>query len=313
MNNNYELVICSYGSKAKVYSNIDLFPMLFKIKDNVDMPDWTIQKSCDTKVDVIVDYKDSDDCYLDYQENAIQLAYPFSSLDGGRELLYIVNSAFELVRQQKNQVSFHGACIAYEETAKLILGKAGAGKTSIVLEASRKYGAKLIANDITIIDYKMLNSVIAVGGTKYITLRRESIRRNLPELENLYFNERALDLWLEKKRFNCAELGITQSEDNIPINKVFFVHVDEQMKELVTKKGNTIENRLYLYENFSRGIRNTQTALFIDGRLDGFIPSFDSKKLSIERNKLINSLVENSEYVSGNIQNVTEYIIGGKK
>ena len=124
-----------------------------------------------------------------------------------------------------------------------------------------------------------------------------------------------IDTWTLKKKFYPKELEIDIEKKIIEANKFYIVHIDNE-KKLFCRDARTLNNILYLNENFSRYIRNTCTTMINNGKIIDCIPSLDNKKFASERNELINYLFKTNkiEYVSGNISDVSNYIAkGGKK
>lgn len=113
-----------------------------------------------------------------------------------------------------------------------------AGKTTLAIELCRKYNAKLIGNDLCVIDYNYLNNLKLLGGTKYIFLRYESIKRNIPELLkkfDLQENDKKIDTWTLKKKFFSKDLGIQVEKNEVSIDSIFIVHIDQE-KDFFVKK-----------------------------------------------------------------------------
>src|SRR5699024_12392331 len=131
------------------------------------------------------------------------------------------------------------------------------------IELCRKYNAKLIGNDLCVIDYNYLNDLRLLGGTKYIFLRYESIKRNIPELIkkfDMQENDKKIDTWTFKKKIFPKDLGIQVQKNEVRIDSIFIVHIDQE-KDFFCKETNSLADILYINENFSRYIRNTCTTM----------------------------------------------------
>ena len=215
----------------------------------------------------------------------------------------------EKQRAEKHSLTAHSACVDFDGNGVLILGKEGSGKTTTAINLCQKYGASLVANDLSIISYADKNNTMVLEGTKYFFLRKESIKRNLPKLLEK-FGENKIDSWLNKVKVMPEDISIrTKSQTNI--KRVFIVHIDNSQETMYVSDGATLVNKLYLNENFHRYIRNACTTfLDADYNMSGYVPSFDSEQFYIERVELINHIFKDLkfEYVSGNIKDVSKYI-----
>ena len=239
-------------------------------------------------------------------------------MENGLTILFMAYPLLEVNRREKKSLTCHCAGVSINGKGILILGKEGAGKTTLAIELCRKYNAKLIGNDLCVIDYNCLNNLKLLGGSKYIFLRYESIKRNIPELLkkfDLQENNNKIDTWTFKKKIFPKDLGIQVQKNEVSIDSIFIVHIDQE-KDFFCKETNSLADILYINENFSRYIRNTCTTMINDNNIINYIPSLDTKEFYTERAELINYLFNNKKikYLSGNIEDVSKYIInGGKK
>lgn len=229
----------------------------------------------------------------------------------GETLLYAALPFFEHRRQKNGFVTAHASAVALSEGSILILGKEGSGKTVVALNLCRLHGAKLIGNDLVVVGTTGEDRLVTRDGTKFLSLRYESISRNIPDLLNL-FPETGGDAWLRKVLVQPSEAGITIHEGVVPLTGVYLVHVDETKDRLFVKSADTLVTRLYLNENFSRYIRGTCMSLFDEHlRFLGYVPSVDSNDLFLRRSLLIDRLLKEYRmmYISGPLGRVVEYIV----
>jgi hypothetical protein len=248
---------------------------------------------------------------VNYSSNVAVIRAPWLSLHDGETLLYASLPFVELQRQNHGFVTIHAAAVSFNEKAVLILGKEGSGKTIAALTLCKNYGGKLIGNDLVVVGLpKEDDNVIMRSGTKFLHLRYESISRNMPELLHL-FPEKNDDSWLRKVIIDPPDAGIDLCFGKVSLLNVFLVHIDETKDNLLVKSADTIVNRLYLNENFSRYIKGTCITLFGE-KLNylGYVPSFDSKLLFLKRANIMELLFAkySMKFVSGSLEKVTEYI-----
>lgn len=312
----YQMLVSSCGSLVEIESNVNLYNMLKKKIDFIDFPKIELKEVYDNiNIEYKVEYTDCNNRILEYKDNLLIIQYPLAEMENGMTILFMLYPLLELNRRNNKSLTCHAAAISLNGNGIVLLGKEGAGKTTLAIELCQKYGAKLIGNDLCVIDYKELDNIKILGGTQYFFLRYESIKRNIPQLlekfdeDNLKEN---IDTWIFKKKFYPKELKINIEKEATNVNKFYIVHIDQE-KKIFRKEARTLANILYLNENFSRYIRNTCTTMINKNKIIDYIPSLDNKKFTMERNELINYLFDNNkiEYVSGNISDVSNYIIKG--
>lgn len=314
----YKMLMKSCGSFVEIVSDIDLYEMVKDKIDFIDFPEITIEKcNNNEKCEYTVKYINSDEKKLQYEGHKVTIKYPIKEMDNGMTVLFMAYPLLEVNRRENKKLTCHCASVSINGKGILILGKEGAGKTTLAIELCRKYNAKLIGNDLSVIDYNKLNNLKLLGGTKYIFLRYESIKRNIPELINkidLQGNAKKTDTWILKKKVFPNDLDIEVQKNEVDIDSIYIVHIDQE-KDFFCKETNSLADILYLNENFSRYIRNTCTTMLNDNNIINYIPSLDTKKFYIERAELINYLFNNKKikYLSGNIEDVSKYIINGGK
>ena len=315
----YKMLMKSCNAFVEIDSDIDLYEIVKDKIDFIDFPEITIEKyNNNEKSKYIVKYMNSNERILQYEEHNVVIKYPIKEMEDGLTILFIAYPLLEVNRREKKSLTCHCAGVSINGKGILILGKEGAGKTTLAIELCRKYNAKLIGNDLCVIDYNYLNNLKLLGGTKYIFLRYESIKRNIPELLkkfDLQENDKKIDTWTLKKKFFSKDLGIQVEKNEVSIDSIFIVHIDQE-KDFFCKETNSLADILYINENFSRYIRNTCTTMINNNNIIGYIPSLDSKEFYMQRKELINYLFNNKKikYLSGNIDDVSKYIInGGKK
>jgi len=258
-------------------------------------------------------YEESDtEVSVRYSSQTVIIRAPWNVVCGGETLLYAALPFIELQRQTRGYVTIHAAAVYNNSgTSTLILGKSGSGKTITALSLCRYRGARLMGNDLVVIGSEEHRSSIKIhSGTKFITLRYESILRNMPDLLHL-FPDKNEDSWLRKVSVLPKQANIGLYLGDAPLANVFMVHVDETKNDIFVKSANNLVTRLYINENFSRYIRGTCLAV-LGRKLEhlGYIPSFDSEALFAHRVVLIERLFTEYAmvYVSGPLEKVVEYV-----
>jgi hypothetical protein len=258
-----------------------------------------------------IQYRDGDPTTVDFWPAGARIDAPWQKLRDGAELLYAGLPYMELQRQSQGYVTAHAACVAFPQGAVLLLGVSGAGKTVTALELCLRHGGRLVGNDLVMIGIDpVTGELTAQGGTKYMFLRYESIRRNHPQLLR-YFGDGSQgkpdDGWLRKLKFVAEDLGVECEHQPVPIVGTYMVHVDEQQLVPFQASADNVTTRLFLAENFARYIRGTCLSLLApDMSYMGYIPSMDTPTLFDNRTRLIDRLTHTPpiKYISGRVHDV---------
>ena len=179
----YKMLMKSCNAFVEIDSDIDLYEIVKDKIDFIDFPEITIEKyNNKEKSKYTVEYTNNNDRILRYEKHKVVIKYPIKEMKDGLTILFMAYPLLEVNRRENKSLTCHCAGVSINGKGILILGKEGAGKTTLAIELCRKYNAKLIGNDLCVIDYSFLNNLKLLGGTKYIFLRYESIKRNIPVL-----------------------------------------------------------------------------------------------------------------------------------
>ena len=307
----YQYTLSLDGESVGVRSETDLSPIFAKWNELLHLTG--IKVYIGGEHEFVVEYTNIPDNEVLYSEKRVHVTMPFDKLQTGELLFYAALPFLEVLRQRKLVVTIHAAAVEFSGKAILLLGKAGAGKTTLILSLCRNHQARLIGNDI--INMGMVDgNITACAGSKYFTLRQESIKRNIPDLLNLFAPSKK-DSWTHKVNCLPDKLGINISDGLAPIKWSYLVHVDETMDKLYVTSADVMNTRLYLNENMSRYIRGTAIALFNEySHFMGYVPSYDTLDFFTMRVKLAETLIADTRimYISGNLHNICQYIISEK-
>lgn len=235
---------------------------------------------------------------------SIRVTAPAAQLAGGAHLFHLAHLVLEQRMQEASgQTTVHCATVVSPEgSAVLLLGKSGAGKTTVAYRLCREHQFGLVGNDLCVLTLAD-DRPQAVTGTAYFTLRRASILRSVPELAGLWPSPTG-DPWLEKAALPARTLGIGLATGTHPIQGAFLVHVDEtEGLRGPWVYGDALAVRLYIHELFSRHIRAVTTPFLVGttNSFAGYVPSFDSERAHMQRMRLIRSLFDavHVQYLSG--------------
>lgn len=300
------------GKSVGVRSSTDLTPVFAGWKK---LPYLTgVVVSLEGVHEFTVEYVNAPGNKVRYLGKQVYVTMPLTKLQTGELLLYVALPFLEVLYQRKLAVTMHAAAVEFDGKAILLIGKAGAGKTSLTLSLCRNHRTSLIGNDIVKLGL-VGNKTVAFAGSKYFLLRQESIKRNIPDLLSL-FPQSEKDPWTHKIYCLPDKLGIDTCDNYTPITRSYLVHIDETMEHLYTTSADKMDTRLYLNENMSRYIRGTAVALFGDrSHFMGYVPSYDTPDFFAMRVRLIETLISDTGmmYVAGNLHDTSRHIVSEMK
>lgn len=297
-----------YGAKVKYISDMPLLNYYIKNNDYMEFYNAKVIEDSDD-IEYMVEYHDTKDKSnpVEVIDKIMIIRYPKEELTES----IILYMGFHFLEKQFGEMglcSCHSACVSKDGKATLLIGEAGAGKTSLAVNLCNNYGYGLISNDMTLIG-KEDDKIYAYGGTKFINLRLLSVESNMPFLLYLFEGSNK-DSWTNKISLMARDINIEEEYDKLPIENVLFIHVDNRDKYKESNGASWRKNFL-IYQNTSSHIRGT-AATFIDkrGYPIGYIPPFETKETYDKRIDLINTIngLENYKYVSGSLEELIDFI-----
>lgn len=218
----------------------------------------------------------------------------------------------EKIRGLNGSFTIHSASVAINDRGILLLGKSGAGKTTLAYELCSQFGASLIGNDLSVLKHTDGYHNI-VFGSKYFTFRKKSIERSNLDVGDIFTND-DLDDWSNKVVVKPSDIGVSTA-DKVPLTHPFIVHVDEAMDSIHTRDmSEDLVTRLNLYENFTRYIRGSCTITTSQNGFGYYVPSLDNEEIYRRRVSSIEALINHPiEYISGSKSSLIDYIINKSK
>ena len=306
-----QFTISILGAKVTYISSVPLLNYFIKNKEYMEFYDAKIVSKVKRLTDddyVIVYYNIKDkSCPIIINGNKMIINYPFEELNESI-ILYLASHFLEKQFGQMGICSCHSACVTKDGNATLILGDAGAGKTSLAYKLCQSRGYKLISNDMTLIGMSS-DKIIAFAGTKFINLRLLSVKQNMPELLPLFNNDN-IDGWINKISVIARDIGIEEEYNPTIIENIIYLRIDNREK-LIISNGDSWRNNFLLYQNTSSHIRGS-AATFINkkGYPIGYIPPMETQETYKKRVELLNEINKNKnyKYVVGPLEDIIEYI-----
>ena len=227
----------------------------------------------------------------------------------GEGFLHLAYLVLESVLQRHGYLTLHAGAACRDGSAVLLLGSAGAGKTTSLLRLCLDHGAALVGNDLVVAGGTAAVPEV-LAGSVCLRLRHASISRVLPELLDLFPGE-VRDSWRAKLDVNPVQLGIQTAAGPAPVAAVVFVHTDVRYPELVDEPGDTLTHRLNLHENALRYGRGAATPWLLgNGRFGPYMPSLDDERAHAARVATLERLLARSRYVAGPPAAVAAHLSG---
>lgn len=306
----YSCSINSAGVDLNFKSRVDLLNLFEDSSYTKWIPELVTSRDLSNS-DYCVYYNDNKRKTIKYGENNVKINYPWNMMLNGETILYAGYPLIEQQRQAKQSATIHAGCVELNGQGILFLGESGSGKTTLATKLCYEIGAKLFSNDLAVVGLDE-NGFYCLGGTKFFNFRSESVARSLPFLSNL-FPESRKDTWSQKIAVNAKDLNIVLGRGRTNINHVYKIHVDDSKNELVYRSiDNDLSNKLNLYENLTRYVRSSVTAITGGENYDliGYIPSLDKPEFFYWRKKVIETIIdqEKSLYLSGPSNKMVDFI-----
>lgn len=301
----------SLGTKIYINSEVDLFCLFQNMKIFSHLPDMKLSKEPTINDNYNINYCDNNLRKFCYDGFNASVEYPIDEINNGHSLIYISGPLIEKQRQEKYNLTCHASCLSKDGEAVLLLGPKGSGKTSMALQLLSN-GYSLISNDICVIDYSEKDKIYALGGTKFLNVRKNVAKNEVPSLvEDMEYNS---DFKLSNSYIlDPRKIGFSIEKRRTPITTAYILNINNNFEKLTEVSGNELTTKLYLAEDFSRYIRGT-SFYFINsklGNVEGYIPSFDNEELCRERQNFINFLI--SEFgmskLNGNSKDVKQFLL----
>jgi len=283
---------------------LDLHGALDEVRSSGEVPLYTLEPGRDrttsreaARVIHVEAPSSAGSAWYDRHGRVLRLEASATDLTGAR-LLYLSYLMLEAQLHRHGFVTLHAAALARDGRAVVLLGPAGAGKTTTAIRLCREHGCELTGNDVVVVGGRESLSVVA--GTAHLRLRHSSIARVLPELLGL-FPPVVTDPWRTKIDVSPDRIGVPAAQKPAEVAAVVFIHVDNGYPNLVAGPGDSLVHRLNLHENALRYIRAVSTPWLVDGSgaYGPFIPSLDDPPAHAARTVTLTRLLQRSHYVAG--------------
>lgn len=315
----YSRRMCStkvHTASVDIFSDFDLGEVYQRLKaaNNPIIYDYDAE-STHNGYRVVYEDSPSSKRNISLDKSEIEVSYPRSEMRRGELLFSLAYPLLESQLQAGGHLTCHAACVQVEDQGILLLGPNGSGKTSVVLDLCKNYGGRLVGNNTCIIGLNN-QTLETVKGTKPITLRQASVLQNMPDL-NYLFPEKSGDPWTEKVSVKPEDIGIDTVAEPVVVNSAYLLHVDNTLLDLYQSRANKLDDKLYLYDNFSRIIRLTGLTPLVgsDYQFASYLPSLDTEDYYNQRVSIINFLQEvvSLSRLSGSLERVTNFIFNRAK
>lgn len=224
----------------------------------------------------------------------------WSKIGQTKQLLSIIYQVAELERQENNRYMLHASAVSSPAGTVVLVGDAGAGKTSLMLKLCLQAKYKMVSNDKVVIGWKYDEPYVEKG-SRFLNLRKSSIDIYHPELGK-YFGTEDKDAWSNKIVIMPETVGITFEESQTPLAAVVFINILESWRgnpefyNIPRKKNekNKWSDLTQIYEAFSKTIRGLDQISITEGNKineNFYMPLIDTYLSSYNRKRNINQLI----------------------
>lgn len=139
------------------------------------------------------------------------------------DFIHLLYGAARVAWLENNIFPVHAACIGNDDGYVLLMGTPGSGKTSLTLNAAYEHGYRVFSGDKTLLKFDEQNQLVAIAGTRTITVRMEDVDRwssYSKENEHLFGDRMAFQL----------PPAYYSEEKAVPIKKIIFVGLNDNVE-----------------------------------------------------------------------------------
>lgn len=212
------------------------------------------------------------------------------------DFIYILLEMFVNDLSNKSKYLLHSSALQYDDGKSILLvGSANAGKSTLAYHLITRYNMKLISNDHTLIGQEE-SLLKTFTGTKPLELRCGVIDRYFPELRPLIQDIKEEEWW-DKKTIVDDYMDKTSIASDCPtvVSDIFQIDLCEN-GSCFLKTRNSIDQRLFLYEQLSKQLKGTYNLI------TGFnypMPSIETADKLKELNDQITCYLQNVQVHMG--------------
>lgn len=231
----------------------------------------------------------------------------------GSTVPYVIHYLLEPQRLEAGQFTIRGAGVSKDGQGLLLLGKSGAGKTSVALEMCRGRGYSLVGNNVVLAGMKD-DQAYLYGGEKIFRFRLATLKHYNVDLKWAFGGvEPGADDWMITASVLPSEVGVPLEKNKVSVRMVIYLHLlNDKTASLHIAPVDTLFSRLYLYDIASQYIRGVCTPVLVGKTFEygGYLPSLDKPEYYLQRKKLIDWIInsENYHYIVGPINKICDYV-----
>ena len=301
----YKCSVCIFGDRVNFSTDCkNAYDVIIGLKDYFYNDNFSID-DYDISLKYEIQYIDSaEQSELLVNDNIYMYIDTWKDIFHTKQLQSIIYQVVDVVRQESNRFLLHASAISTKYGAVVFVGDSGVGKTSLMLRLCLKNNFKMISNDRVVIGKK--DDIIYVErGSKYLNLRKSSIDTYLPEISNVFGNQKVAD-WDNKKVFFPEDIGLLFETNRTNLYAIIGINIIDNWNGapdfyiLPAKIGERYKwsDIMYINDIFSKSIRGEEhVAVSKTNKINEnfFMPLLDNKISSYNRKQFINYIIENEK------------------
>ncbi|MCX6729200.1 MAG: hypothetical protein NTV95_00955 [Candidatus Saccharibacteria bacterium] len=247
--------------------------------------------------------------------NNLILEGPLSNFGTGNTITHTAHYMAECIRASESGLLLvHSAAVMDSDsnTATVLFGEKGAGKTTLALRLCHELNYGLVGNDQVYIGSDINDQVVVEGGNPYFLVRQTAATADEHVASLLNISDSVnVPSWNNKVRIAPNDIGVDIVNHRLEASKLYHVRIDHTQPRLQAQAWTGLQQSLVLHERIGRHITGQATPLHSDsGEYLGSLPSVRLDKAMRARDNLVRLILKKgvTEIFTPTSDDALEYI-----
>ncbi|HVC36014.1 MAG TPA: hypothetical protein VNE40_01020 [Candidatus Dormibacteraeota bacterium] len=232
---------------------------------------------------------------------------------GGIAIAHTAQYMSECIRPSvKDLFLVHAAAVVdpQDNSAIVLFGEKGAGKTTLAFRLCHEHGYVLVGNDQIFLGHDN-ERLYVEGGNNYFDIRTTAVRSDSYLGSVVLARSNNKPAWNDKLRVRAHDLGIASSTEYHTAKQLLHVRIDHTENSLKVAPWSGLQQTLVMHERIGRHISGQATPLLDDnGTYYGSLPSMLNQHGLAARDRIVSHIqtIGITEIFAPNAQAALEFI-----